>query len=1825
MQEKQTQDQIIAALRRENARLLEAERLYRQEAETLRQATTALITAVDLRQVLDGILLHLEGVVPYDSACIFLLNGSGQRVVAGRGFADLSQVVGREYATDNNLSRELQSTQRPIYITDVQADERFEGWGGTDYVRGWMVVPLVVRDQLIGCLTLDSRQVGTYGPTQATLAQAFANQAAVAIENARLFETERRQRARAETLQKVGSLIASSLDLDEVLNNIAQQVLALLDAPACNIMLLESPDTLAWRVSIGVPDEWSLLNRRRLGQGLSGWVAARRQPLAVYEMAEDQRASNPTLVRKHNFRSFLGVPMEIKGGLVGVLNIYTRTPRHFSDEEVELMVAFAGQAAIAVENARLFAQVQAQTITLEAKVMARTTELISANEQLREEVAERQRMQEALQTYATNLERRAVQLQVAAEVARDATVARNLDDLLKRAVSLVCERFGFYYAGIFLVDDAGEYVVLQAATGEAGRQMLDRGHKLKVGEAGIVGHVAGRGQPRVALDVVADAVHLKNPLLPETRSEMALPLRVGEWVIGVLDVQSDEPAAFDDDDVAVLQLMADQLAVAIESMRLLAKTRQRVQELAGLHEIAQAFGNLTDVREAYSTLAERMGHLVDAPMCVVALFNPATGEIEAQAPGYGVSDEIVVAARYQARDLQDVWHFRKHGTFMANSRAEIPRYFDRFLDQFGLEAILVSPMLVEGRLVGVVVVANKPGGFSQDDARLLGVFASQAGVVIENARLFAATRRQLEELSALHAVTAAGATAASEETLIERATELIGETLCPNNFGILLLDEAAGMLRVTPPYYASAPLALQEVPLGHGVTGRVAAEGRPLRVADVTQVEAYIAGDSQTRSELCVPLKIGERVIGVINLENWRPNAFSEADERFLATMSGQLATAIEKLRLLEAERRRSQQLALLNETAREMAGAIHLSHLCQVVAERLQSALRYYNVEIYTVDQGTARVVMQAIAGAGTHLEGSQPGLYWQALGQGLIGRVAVTGERLLVNDINQNPDFYEASGLAICSELVLPLRSGQQIIGVLNVDSDRPNAFDDGDVAILTIVADRLAVALERVRLFEATQRQVEELTVLHSVAIAVAEATHVDSLIERVTEIIGKTLYPDIFGVLLVDWTAGIIYAHPSYRKRTGPLPVTSVPIGVGITGSVAADGLPRRVLDVSQEPAYFAVDPQTRCELCVPIKIGEQVFGVVNAESFRPAAFSAADQRLLTTIAGQLATAIEKLQLFETERQRATRQRNLAETAGAMLAALDMDMLWPAITTTARQTLEADRVAVYAYEAARDRLSCPFAEGLSAEYVAEINRRFHDAPGSRLLQNSQPIVINDVEANPATAPLRELMLREGIQAYTVFPLTGPEAPLGALVVYRNSPRPFTAEDLTTGQTLAHIVAVALQNSRLFEELTETLVREQRLNEVARAISGALDLPTILPAIVRLAVELVGADAGALSLIEPDGETTSHPYIFNLPEALKERRESRGDSVAWSIIESGESLLLADYANHPRAAPAWIKVGVREFIGVPVIAGEMSLGALGLFSLSGDRCFSQRDLALAESVGRQAGVAIQNARLYAEARQRAEQLANALARQEELDRLKSDFIQNVSHELRTPLSIVHGYVSLLTVGEFGPLQPDQEEALSVVTRRVQMLTKLVDNFTAILMAEANVGPREQVDLVELVRMVLEDFQVSARQAGITLAGELALTPPVLGDGEQLRRVLDNLIGNALKFTPAGGQITVHVRPEEEWVLLEVSDTGIGIPAEQLDRIFERFYQVDSSMTRRYGGTGLGLALVKEIVAAHNGRLQVKSAAGQGSVFRIWLQPAEGWRYSSPEPSAG
>jgi signal transduction histidine kinase len=331
-----------------------------------------------------------------------------------------------------------------------------------------------------------------------------------------------------------------------------------------------------------------------------------------------------------------------------------------------------------------------------------------------------------------------------------------------------------------------------------------------------------------------------------------------------------------------------------------------------------------------------------------------------------------------------------------------------------------------------------------------------------------------------------------------------------------------------------------------------------------------------------------------------------------------------------------------------------------------------------------------------------------------------------------------------------------------------------------------------------------------------------------------------------------------------------------------------------------------------------------------------------------------------------------------------------------------------------------------------------------------------------------------------------------------------------------------------------------------------------------------------------------------------------------IAGWVMQHREALMVDDTRQDTRfdnRVDAVSGMTTRSLMAVPLVSRGEVLGVIeAVNKLNGS--FDSHDLDMLKTLASSAAIAIDNARLFTEELERAAALKRALEQQRELDRLQREFIQNVSHELRTPLALIRGHAEVLESGWMGELNAEQKESIGVIVRRSLMLTKLVNDIITVLEIEQRELVREPFDMVMLVRSVLTGFRPAAEQADLVLSAEIPPHLPLAyGDTLALRRALDNLLNNALKFTPAGGRITVRLYQIESNLMIEVADTGIGIPHDQLGRIFERFYQVDGSSTRKYGGIGLGLSLVKSIVEGHRGQVTLASTVRVGTTFTITL----------------
>jgi diguanylate cyclase (GGDEF)-like protein len=406
-----------------------------------------------------------------------------------------------------------------------------------------------------------------------------------------------------------------------------------------------------------------------------------------------------------------------------------------------------------------------------------------------------------------------------------------------------------------------------------------------------------------------------------SHSVLGLPLIAGDRKLGAVILGYNDYHHFAKEEIEYGELAAHQISLAVTKALLLEEARQRLHELAGLHNISQTFSLRGDPRQTFGLLTKTLAGLMNVKICFISLYNPVTQKLRPQTLAYGLDDKLVASIHYSSGTQINILEDSNFGTFRANSEAEIPAEYLPLARSMGVDCILIAPLLdAEKHLLGAIFAANKPGGFADDDVRLLEVFVNQVTAVVKNACLLNAERTRAEQLAVLHAIAVAITQVDNEDQLIENVTLIIGQKLYSDSFGILLLDETSHELHLHSSYRIGPHEGLTRVPLGVGVTGAVAKSGKPRRVNYASVSPEYLSLSPSTRSELCVPLKVAEKLLGVVNVESTKAGAFTIEDEKLLTIIAGQLATAIQRLRTVRAERYQTQQLERSNSLIRALA-----------------------------------------------------------------------------------------------------------------------------------------------------------------------------------------------------------------------------------------------------------------------------------------------------------------------------------------------------------------------------------------------------------------------------------------------------------------------------------------------------------------------------------------------------------------------------------------------------------------------------------------------------------------------------------------------------------------------------------------------------------------------------------------------------------------------------------------------------------------------------------------------------------------------------------------
>jgi signal transduction histidine kinase len=394
-------------------------------------------------------------------------------------------------------------------------------------------------------------------------------------------------------------------------------------------------------------------------------------------------------------------------------------------------------------------------------------------------------------------------------------------------------------------------------------------------------------------------------------------------------------------------------------------------------------------------------------------------------------------------------------------------------------------------------------------------------------------------------------------------------------------------------------------------------------------------------------------------------------------------------------------------------------------------------------------------------------------------------------------------------------------------------------------------------------------------------------------------------------------------------------------------------------------------------------------------------------------------------------------------------------------------------------------------------------------------------------------------------------------------------------------------------------------ERLLEISRTLSGSLDLEPFLHSVISTAAELTGCELASILELEEGGEQL---HYLALPgfhrDTLKTVRVPLQASVAGWVFQNGKPAVVPDVLVEPRhfkGADQAVSFVTRSLMAVPIIYHGETLGVLEVVNKTEHAHYTEEDLTIVETLASQVGIAIQNARLVNKVQHSSDQMA-------QLDRMKSGFIAIASHELRTPLGLVLGHATFLRE----VIQPEYRQQLDIIVYNAMRLKEIIDdiaNMDNVQRGVASVRARS-ISIKRLIEEVMDSFQQEAQEKHLTLRSN---TGPedllVEGDLSKINIALSNMVKNAITFTNPGGHIFINAESIPGYVKVSVIDDGIGIPPKDLPHIFERFYQVESHLTRKHGGMGLGLSVSKVMVEMHGGRIWAESVEGKGSNFTFLL----------------
>jgi PAS domain S-box-containing protein len=1172
----------------------------------------------DLKSTLDPILSSTRQLVPYDVAEITLWDEERQCCITQGWGGDEAYAleVGGAYCLDEGYTGWIARHRQALFIPDVQARRDVRPMVDTpEYpFRSYIGIPLQIRGCFVGTLELATYQKGAWSEHDLEVLQAVANQAAVAIENSRLYDQMRRRASELASLAAISATISESLELEHVLQAIASAVLELAGCQRSAIFVLdEVKQVLRLAICQGLSEEYAAQSQvLTLEHGGRAHAVATGKPLIISDVQADSGLlAFAPMALGEGFRAFADLPLRRAGRVMGMLSAMFVDPHRFSDTEVELLTTLADQAAIAIENARLYTQTDEE--------LRRRVEALSGLQRVSREINATLDLGRILRLV----------LEEAMRLSQATCGAIVLHEAKSDELRLeVC-------AGYSEAEDARIRAVLQTPEAHPGLAgVLHANQSLLIADATTEGGEAG--------------------IRSGTGSELVVPIFYEESLAGLILLESNERGAFDQGVLEFVEGLSAQAATAIgnaqrfqEQLERGTLLSRRADQLAKVLEVSRALRSERPLEEILEEIAYAIQESVRFNLVLISVLEGDPPEQRRVAAA-----GIPIAEFKRMREVRQPWsvvadvmgdEFRiSHSYYIpaeqqARWRGRVDVYCEEGFERTGREPgrwhprdMLLVPLVGPGGDTWGVLSVDQPRDGrvpDLDTVEALEIFAAQAALAIENARLVEELQRRAETLALFNEVSRSVTAKLELNGVLNIVVEMAPRLLKCNRSTIFLLDPESGRYVPRAAYGLElAQIASLAFAPGEGLAGVVAQTGMPLAIDDVSQEPRFIPGPEgiEIGSIVLAPLTAGSQVVGVLCVDRQEPHGFSAAEVATLSALADQVAVAVENARLFEQvhrfshelERRVEERTQALAEAMEDLTGerdrvetlyritsqlslSLDLERVLNRALELAVEAVGAKRAAILMVEPGSERLVHRASLGAGVKLPpGGVPTRF--SRGEGLAGWVIEHREAAIVPDVRQDSRWSEREDREreYRSALAVPLQAGGDVLGVLLLFHTRPDFFNEDHLLLVETAAIQVSHAINNAALYSLIRDQAERLGSM--LKARQVEAAKSQSILEAVAD-----------GVIVAD-ADGLIVLFNAAAERILELPREEA-LGrttsemLGLYGSQARDWMEAVARWARQAEMYTAeeylaagleIGDRTVSVHLSPVLMGEEFLGTVS---------------------------------------------------------------------------------------------------------------------------------------------------------------------------------------------------------------------------------------------------------------------------------------------------------------------------------------------------------------------------------------------------------------------------------------------------------------------------------------------------------------------------------------------------------------------------------------------------------------------------------------------------